>query len=138
LKKKPNYIKAFDNFDIEKIAAYKDDKIEELMSDSGIVRNRLKIQSAVRNACVFLGIQSEFGTFDSFIWGFTDGKTIHGNYKNLNEVPVNNHLSDLISKELKSRGMNFVGTTIIYAYLQAIGILNDHTTDCFRYSELQT
>lgn len=137
LKKRDNYIKAFDNFDIEKIASYKDDKIEELMSDSGIVRNRLKIHSTVNNARVFLEIKRDFGTFDSFLWGFTDGETIHGNYRHISEVPAKNELSDQISKELKSRDMNFVGSTIIYAYLQAIGILNDHTTDCFRYSELK-
>lgn len=136
LKKREAYVDAFEGFDIEKVACYKEDKIEELMQNPGIVRNRLKIHSAVKNAKAFLDIQKEFGSFDKFLWGFTDGKTIHGNYINLKEVPVNNPLSDTVSKELKRRGMNFVGTTIIYAYLQAIGILNDHTVDCFRYHEL--
>ncbi|MBN1622897.1 MAG: DNA-3-methyladenine glycosylase I, partial [Clostridia bacterium] len=99
-------------------------------------RNRLKINSAIKNAKAVIAIQKEFGSFDKFLWRFTDGRTIHGNYKSIKEVPASNGLSDTVSKELKRRGMSFVGTTIIYAYLQAIGILNDHTVDCFRYQEL--
>lgn len=118
------------------MAAYKENKIEELMENAGIVRNRLKINSAIKNAKAVLAIQNDFGSFDKFLWGFTDGRTIHGNYKNIKEVPASNALSDTVSKEMKRRGMSFVGTTIIYAYLQAIGILNDHTVDCFRYHEL--
>jgi DNA-3-methyladenine glycosylase I len=136
LKKRDAYIEAFDGFDIEKVAAYKENKIEELMGNAGIVRNRLKVNSAVKNANAVLAIQNDFGSFDKFLWGFTDGRTIHGNYKNIKEVPASNALSDTVSKEMKRRGMSFVGTTIIYAYLQAIGILNDHTVDCFRYHEL--
>ncbi|HRX43295.1 MAG TPA: DNA-3-methyladenine glycosylase I, partial [Clostridia bacterium] len=100
------------------------------------VRNRLKILSAIKNARAVIGIQNQFGSFDKFLWGFTDGRTIHGNFRDIKEVPASSPLSDTISKEMKRRGMSFTGTTIIYAYLQAIGILNDHTTDCFRYHEL--
>lgn len=136
LKKREGYIEAFDDFDIEKVASYDEPKIAQLINNPAIIRNRLKIHSAVKNAKVFLDIQKEFGSFDSFLWNFTDGNTIHGNYRHIAEVPTKNNLSDSISKELKQRGMSFVGTTIIYAYLQAIGILNDHTTDCFRYHDL--
>lgn len=136
LKKRDAYIEAFDGFDIEKVACYDGQKIEELICNAGIVRNRLKVNSAIKNAKAVLAVQNEFGSFDKFLWGFTDGRTIHGNYKNIKEVPSSNALSDTVSKEMKRRGMSFVGTTIIYAYLQAIGILNDHTVDCFRYHEL--
>ena len=136
LKKREEYIKAFDGFDIEKVASYGEDKVVELMNNPGIVRNRLKILSAIKNARAVIGIQNQFGSFDKFLWGFTDGRTIHGNFRDIKEVPASSPLSDTISKEMKRRGMSFTGTTIIYAYLQAIGILNDHTTDCFRYHEL--
>ncbi len=137
LKKRESYIEAFDGFDLEKVASYDDKKIEQLMGNAGIVRNRLKINSAVKNARVILSIQDEFGSFDRFIWGFTNGKTLNGNYSQLKDVPTKSNLSDSVSKEMKRRGMSFVGTTIIYAYLQAIGVLNDHTVDCFRYYQLQ-
>ena len=136
LKKREEYIKAFDGFDIEKVASYGEDKVVELMRNPGIVRNRLKILSAIKNARAVIGIQNQFGSFDKFLWGFTDGRTSHGNFRDIKEVPASSPLSDTISKEMKRRGMSFTGTTIIYAYLQAIGILNDHTTDCFRYHEL--
>jgi len=136
LKKREEYIRAFDGFDIEKVASYGEDKVVELMKNPGIVRNRLKILSAIKNARAVIGIQNQFGSFDKFLWGFTDGRTIHGNFRDIKEVPASSPLSDTISKEMKRRGMSFTGTTIIYAYLQAIGILNDHTTDCFRYHEL--
>ncbi|HPQ46675.1 MAG TPA: DNA-3-methyladenine glycosylase I [Clostridia bacterium] len=136
LKKREEYIRAFDGFDIEKVASYGEDKVVELMNNPGIVRNRLKILSAIKNARAVIGIQNQFGSFDKFLWGFTDGRTIHGNFRDIKEVPASSPLSDTISKEMKRRGMSFTGTTIIYAYLQAIGILNDHTTDCFRYHEL--
>lgn len=136
LKKREEYIRAFDGFDIEKVASYGEDKVVELMNNPGIVRNRLKILSAIKNARSVIGIQNQFGSFDKFLWGFTDGRTIHGNFRDIKEVPASSPLSDTISKEMKRRGMSFTGTTIIYAYLQAIGILNDHTTDCFRYHEL--
>jgi len=136
LKKRENYIEAFDGFHIETVASYDEKKINQLLSNPGIVRNRLKIRSAVKNAQVCIQIQKEFGSFDAYLWGFTNGKTINGNHRELSSVPVKNQLSDCISKDLKKRGMSFVGSTIIYAYLQAIGVINDHTTDCFRYSEI--
>jgi len=136
IKKREGYRKVFDGFDPEFIARYDDKKIEELLQDSSIIRNRLKIQSTVSNAQAFLKVQEEFECFDNYIWGFTDGKTIVNKWKTMSEVPVSTHLSDKISKDLKKRGFKFVGTTIIYAHMQAIGIVNDHTVDCFRYAEL--
>ena len=130
LKKRENFRKAFDNFDACKIALYQEDKIESLMQDKGIIRNRLKIRSAVKNAKVFLCVQKEFGSFSSYIWKFTNGNII---YLEGDEVAVTTSLSDTISKDLKKRGMSFVGSTIIYSYLQAIGIVNDHTKDCYLY-----
>lgn len=136
LKKRENYIKAFDGFDVKKVAAYNEDKIQELLNNPGIVRNKLKIRSAVRNAGVFLKIQEEFGSFDNYIWKFTDYRVVNCKYKKASEIPTKNNISEKISDDLKNRGMNFVGSTIIYAYIQAIGLLNDHTTNCFRYKEL--
>lgn len=135
LKKRENYRKAFDNWDYRKIAKYGDKKINELLKNEGIVRNRLKIESAIKNAKVFIEIQKEFGSFDKYIWGFVDNKTIQNKFKKVSEIPARTELSDTISKDLKKRGMNFVGPTIIYAYMQAIGIVNDHTVDCFRHKE---
>lgn len=133
LKKREGYRKAFYNFDVEKVAAMKDSDLEKLMHDNSIVRNRLKIFSARRNAKVFLAIREEFGSFSKYIWGFTDGKQIKNHWKNMEELPSKTELSDEISKDLKKRGMNFVGSTIIYAYLQAIGIIDDHLTYCWKY-----
>ncbi len=132
LKKRENYRKAFDGFNPEKVAKYGEKKRAELMENAGIVRNGRKIDSAVRNARVFLDIQREFGSFDAYIWGFVGGKPIRNKFKTMEEVPPKTELSDIISKDLKKRGMNFVGSTIIYAFMQAVGIVNDHTTDCFR------
>ncbi len=137
LKKRENYKKAFDNFEPDLVAKYDDEKIEELLNNKGIVRNRRKVNSAVRNARVFLEIQKEHGSFSNYIWAFVDGKTIHNSYKDYREAPAKTELSDLISKDLKKRGMNFVGSTIIYAFMQAIGMVNDHETDCFRYQEIK-
>ena len=131
LKKREHYKKVFDRFNPEKVANYDDKKIQALLNDAGIIRNKLKINSAVRNAKVFLKIQQEFGSFDAYIWGFVAGKPILNHFKTIEEVPAKTALSDRISKDLQKRGMNFVGSTIVYAYMQAIGMVNDHTLDCF-------
>jgi len=133
LKKRENYRKALDNFNYKKIAKYDEKKVQELLSNEGIIRNRLKIRSTIQNAKAFIEIQNEFGSFDKYIWSFTNFKTIKNKFKSINELPAKTELSDKISKDLKKRGMNFVGSTIIYAYLQAIGIVNDHQTNCFCY-----
>ena len=130
LKKRENYRKAFDNFDVKKVAAYDEKKIEELLQNPGIIRNRLKINSAIRNAKVFINIQKEFGSFATYIWAFVNNKPVKNHFRTIEELPASTPLSDEISKDLKKRGMNFVGSTIIYAFLQATGIVNDHTADC--------
>jgi DNA-3-methyladenine glycosylase I len=135
LKKREAYQKAFDGFDYEKVAMYRQAKVERLLQDSGIVRNRLKIMSAVRNAKVFIQIRREFGSFDRYIWSFV-GKPIINRFKTVKEIPTRTELSDVIAKDLKKRGMNFVGPTIIYAFMQSVGMVNDHTKGCFRYKEL--
>ncbi|OQX93638.1 MAG: DNA-3-methyladenine glycosylase [Rickettsiaceae bacterium 4572_127] len=131
LKKRSNYKELFDDFNVKLVAKYDDKKVEELLLNSGIIRNHLKVNSAIKNAKVFIKIQEEFGSFDSYIWGFVGGKQVVNNIKSIKELPAKTELSDEISKDLKSRGMNFVGSTIIYAYLQAVGIVNDHENDCF-------
>ncbi len=136
LRKREGYRKAFDRFDPEVVARYDQNKIDSLQQDAGIVRNRLKIQSAVRNAKVFLEIQKEFGRFDRYIWGFVGGKPIVNAWKDVSEIPATSPESDALSRDLKKRGMSFVGSTIIYAHMQATGMVMDHTTDCFRYGEL--
>ena len=133
LKRREGYRKAFDNFDVRKVASYDDKKQAELMQNSEIIRNRLKIKSAVKNAGVFMSIQREFGSFDRYLWGYVNMKPVMHHFKNMSELPANDELSDLISKDLKKRGMSFAGTTIIYAYMQAVGLVNDHTSDCFKY-----
>ena len=135
LRKRENYRKAFDNFDVKKVARYTDKKIEKLLQDEGIIRNRLKIASAISNAKAFLKIQSEFGSFDTYIWSFVDGKPIQNKLKTSSEIPAKTDLSDAISKDLKKRGFNFVGSTIMYAFMQATGMVNDHLTSCFRYKQ---
>jgi DNA-3-methyladenine glycosylase I len=135
LYKRQNFRKAFDNFDFNKVAKYDKRKINSLMKDAGIIRNQLKINSAVSNAKAFIAVRKEFGTFDKYIWGFVGGKPIKNNFKSLKEVPARTELSDLISKDLKNRGFNFVGSTIIYAHMQATGIVNDHLADCFCYNK---
>jgi len=137
LRKRENFRKAFSNFDYRKIANYSEKKIEELKLDAGIIRNRLKIKVAKTNASAFIEVQKEFGTFSKYIWGFVDGNPIQNNLKSLNEMPANTPLSDRISKDLKTRGFKFVGTTIVYAHMQAMGIVNDHTIDCFRHKEVK-
>jgi len=137
LKKRKNFQNAFDNFDPKKVAKYGDKKIKELLNNEGIIRNRLKINSAIRNAKAFLEIQKEFGSFDKYIWDFVNGKPIRNKFKSIKEIPAITSLSDEISKDLKKRGMNFVGSTIIYAFMQAVGMVNDHEVNCFRYKNLK-
>lgn len=136
LRKRAAYRKAFDGFDAEVVAAYGKRKIAQLLADEGIVRNRLKIDSAVRNARAFLAVREEFETFDRFIWQFSGGRTIVNRWKSLDEIPARTKESDLMSRELKRRGFNFVGSTICYAHMQATGMVNDHLTSCFRHAEL--
>ena len=136
MKKRENFKKAFDNFDYKKIANYSDEKLEKLKLDPGIIRNNLKIKAAKINAIAFLKIQKEFGTFSKYIWGFVNKKPKQNNFKSINELPKNSILSDRISVDLKNRGFKFVGSTIIYSHMQAMGIVNDHTTKCFRYKEI--
>lgn len=136
LAKRENYRALFDNFDFEKIACYDDAKCAELLLNPGIIRNRLKVASAVANAKSFIKVREEFGTFDSYIWQFVGGKPIVNDWTELRQVPARTEVSDAISKDLKKRGFNFVGTTIMYAYMQACGLVNDHLDSCYRYREL--
>lgn len=136
LNKRENYRKAFDSFDFHKVALYGEEKMLSLMADSGIVRNKLKIQSAVQNAGVYINIIKEIGSFDKYLWSYVNHKPVQNSFQSIKEVPAKTELSDAISKDLKKRGMNFVGSTIIYAFLQAAGLVNDHTVDCFRYREI--
>ena len=136
LKRRENYRKAFADFDPEKVARFNEKKINELLTDSGIIRNKLKIRSAVTNAQAFLKIQEEFGSFDSYSWQFVGGTCKVNKLKTIKEIPATSEESDALSKDLKKRGFKFVGSTIIYAHMQAVGMVNDHTTDCFRYREL--
>jgi DNA-3-methyladenine glycosylase I len=136
LKKREAYRAAFDNFEPDIVARYGDDKIAELLGNAGIVRNRLKINSAVRNAGAYLKVQEEFGSFDTYIWGFVDGRPIVNHYKVLREIPAYTAESDAMSKNLKARGFNFVGTIICYAFMQAAGLVNDHVVNCPRHAEL--
>jgi len=136
LNKKEAFYKAFDNFNIDKVADYDDAKIEELLQNSGIIRHSRKIKAVINNAKMVLEIQKEFGSLANYLWNFTDHKVIQHHIKNESDLPTNNKLSKQISAELKKRGFKFVGSTIIYSYLQAIGIINDHVEYCFRYQEL--
>ena len=135
LRKRENYREAFDGFDVNKVARYTDKKIEKLLQNEGIIRNRLKVASAVSNAQAFLKVQKEFGSFDKYIWSFIDGKPIVNKWKQTGQVPATSKESDMISKDLKKRGFNFVGTTIMYAHMQATGMVNDHLVSCFRYKQ---
>lgn len=132
LKKRENFRSAFDDFDYQKVAQYPENKIQELMQDAGIIRNQLKIRAAVSNAVAFMKVQEEFGSFSQYIWGFTDGKPIDNKRQSLKEVPATSPLSDAISKDLKKRGFKFVGSTVVYAHMQATGMVNDHVEDCWR------
>lgn len=137
LKKRENYRKAFNRFDIEKVASLKDKDIKRLLGDPGIVRNRLKIQSAIKNAQSALAVIEGFGSLNTFLWRYVEGTPVQNEWKNSADVPARTNLSDTMSKDLKKHGFNFVGSTICYAFMQAVGMVNDHTTDCFRYDEIR-
>jgi len=136
LRKRENFRLAFDHFDPQLVAQYDLEKIAELLSNPGIIRNRLKIQAAIKNAQATIEIQKEFGSFDSYIWQFVGGEPIHNHWKTVLEIPSSTPISDSMSKDLKKRGFSFVGPTICYAFMQAVGMVNYHTTDCFRHTEL--
>ncbi len=136
LRKRENFRKAFDDFNYKKIADYTQSKIDSLLQNEGIIRNKLKVQSAVTNAKNFIEIQKEFGSFSNYIWGFVDGEPIKNSFNSHQEIPANTKLSDKISEDLKKRGFKFVGTTVIYAHLQATGMVNDHVTGCFRHAQI--
>jgi DNA-3-methyladenine glycosylase I len=136
LKKRENYRKAFDRFAVEKVARYDARKVAALLKDEGIVRNRLKVASAIGNARAFLKVQEECGSFDAYIWGFVEGKTVQNAWRTLKEIPPRTELSDRISKDLKKRGFSFVGSTIVYAHMQATGMVNDHLVTCPRHEVL--
>jgi DNA-3-methyladenine glycosylase I len=136
LNKRENYRAAFDNFDVEKIARYGDRKIQQLLANEGIIRNRLKIHATIRNAQSFLKVQEEFGSFDRFLWRFVDGRPVVNRRQSMREVPARTAQSDALSKDLLKRGFKFVGTTICYANMQAVGMVNDHLVTCFRHKQL--
>ena len=134
LKKRENFKVAFDDFDYKKVALYTEDKIQELLQDAGIIRNKLKVRAAVSNAVAFMKVQEEFGSFSKYIWEFTNGKPIQNNRQSLKELPATTALSDEISKDLKKRGFKFVGSTVVYAHMQATGMVDDHVADCWKKS----
>lgn len=136
LKRREGYRSVYDGFNPEKVVAYSDQKINTMLKDTRIIRNRLKIESSIHNAARFLEVVEEKGSFSKYIWAFTEGKQVVNRWKTLDEMPANTELSDTISKDLKSRGFKFVGSTTIYAHLQAAGIVNDHLVNCFRYTEV--
>jgi DNA-3-methyladenine glycosylase I len=136
LKKRENYRRAFDGFDPARVARYDKRKIERLLADPGIIRNRLKVESAVKNARAFLAVQDEFDSFDEYIWRFVDGAPKINRFRTHEQIPARTPISDAMSKELKSRGFNFVGSTICYAFMQAAGMVNDHLVDCFRHAQV--
>lgn len=135
LKRRSNYAKAFAQFDPRQVALFDQDTIEKLLKNEGIIRNRLKIESSVKNAQLFLKVQQEYGSFDQYLWSFVNGQPIANHWKSLKEIPVETQEAKALSKDLKKRGFKFVGAKIIYAYMQALGLVNDHTTDCFRYHQ---
>jgi DNA-3-methyladenine glycosylase I len=137
LRKRENFRASFDDFDPVKVARYDQLKVEKLMSNTGIIRNHQKILASIRNAKAFLEIQKEFGSFDTYMWQFVDGKPLVNAWKMMGDIPAKTEQSETMSKDLKKRGFNFVGPTIVYAHMQATGMVNDHTTDCFRYHECQ-
>jgi DNA-3-methyladenine glycosylase I len=138
LHKRENFRKAFDNFDYNKVAKYDKRKVNSLLKDAGIIRNKLKIEGAITNAKAFLRVRKEFGTFDKYIWSFVHGKPIQNKFKSLKELPAKTELSDGISDDLRNKGFKFVGSTIVYAHMQATGMVNDHIVSCYRYVELVT
>jgi len=137
LNKRENFRAAFDNFEARKIAEYDDKKIEELISNKGIIRNRRKIEAAIKNARAFLNITKEFGSFDSYIWQFVGGEPKKNSWKSVKDIPAKTSESEAMSKDLSRRGFKFIGPTICYAFMQAVGVVNDHTVDCFRYNQIQ-
>ena len=137
LKKRENYRKAYDGFEPRKIARYRDRKAQQLLGNPGIVRNRLKVAASIGNARAFLQVQKDFGSFDAYTWQFTDQKPIQNQFSRLRDLPARTEQSDAMSKDLKKRGFRFVGPTICYAFMQAVGMVNDHTIDCFRYKEIK-
>ncbi len=138
LKKRPAYHELFDHFDAQKIARYDEQKFTELMQNPGIIRNKLKISAMIQNAQAFLDTQAQFGTFEQFIWQFVEGQVIQNSWQSMSEVPVSTKISEAMSKALRQRGFKFVGPTICYAYMQAVGMVNDHLVDCFRYPQLSS
>lgn len=136
LNKRENFRAAFDGFDINQVADYSDAKVEELLQNSGIIRNRAKIRAAIGNARVTRQVQQEFGSLDAYLWHFTDGETICNRWESLDQIPARTELSDRVSKDMIRRGYKFCGSTIVYAFLQGIGVVNDHITSCFRHAEL--
>lgn len=136
LRKRENFRNAFDNFDYKKIAGYPQDKIEDLLQDPGIIRNKLKVHATVSNAKAFMEVQEEFGSFSKYIWDFVDGEPVKNTWQNYKDAPATTQISDAISKDLKKRGFKFVGSTVIYAHMQATGMVNDHEVNCFRYHEV--
>ncbi|MEW5744948.1 MAG: DNA-3-methyladenine glycosylase I [Nitrospirota bacterium] len=136
LRKRDHFRKAFAGFDPERVARFGGAKVQALLADKGIIRNRLKIEAAVRNARAFIEVRNEFGTFDAYLWRFTGGRPVRNAWRRIEELPSSTPVSDAMSKDLKKRGFSFVGTTICYAFMQAVGMVNDHTVDCFRWQEL--
>jgi DNA-3-methyladenine glycosylase I len=132
LKKRKNFSIAFDAFDYQKVALYSEEKVQELLQDAGIIRNQLKIRAAISNALAFMEVQKQFGSFSNYIWKFVDEKPVINNLKSISEIPSSTPLSDLISKDLKKRGFKFVGSTVVYAHMQATGMVNDHVQDCWK------
>ncbi len=136
LNKRENFRAAFDQFDFKKVALFDEDKVQELLQDKGIVRNQLKIRAAINNAQRYLEIIDEFGSFCKYFWGFTGGKPMVNHFKTLDDIPASTSLSDTIAKDLKKRGLKFMGTTVVYAHMQAVGMVNDHIEECYRFSEV--
>lgn len=136
LNKRENFRKAFDNFEVEKVANYNDKKVEEHLRDAGIIRNRAKILGCINNANRFIKVQKEFGSFSSYMWSFVNNKPVVNKFTKMSELPATSALSDEVSKDLKKRGFKFVGSTVVYSHLQATGVVNDHLTTCFRYAEI--
>lgn len=136
LKKRENFRLAFDAFDYTKIAQYTEEKEQELLNNAGIIRNKLKIKATISNAQAFMRVQSEYGSFSKYIWGFVNGKPLKNHFESMADLPAKTELSDLLSKDLKKRGFKFVGSTVVYAHMQATGMVNDHVCSCFRYSEV--
>jgi DNA-3-methyladenine glycosylase I len=137
LRKRENYRKAFDGFDPEKVAVYDESRLETLLSDPGIIRNRLKVRSAISNAAAFLRVAGEFGSFSEYVWRFVDGRPVMNGFRRMSDIPATSPVSDTMSRDMKKRGFKFVGSTICYAHMQATGMVNDHMVSCFRYPEIE-